>query len=74
MLGTGRSKSLNFTCLNNIPTFQSKGVYFHRGESTVLGSDDMSGLLLDVTKHLCNLKYRIWEKMLDDIDYSESTL
>lgn len=34
----------------------------------------MSGLLLDVTKHLCNLKYRIWEKMLDDIDYSESTL
>lgn len=43
-------------------------------ESSALGSDDMSGLLIDVTKHLCNLKYRIWEKMLDDIDYSESTL
>lgn len=33
----------------------------------------MSGLLIDVTKHLCNLKYRVWEKMLDDIDYSEYT-
>lgn len=34
----------------------------------------MSGLLMDVPKHLCNLKYTIWEKMLDAIDYSESTL
>lgn len=31
----------------------------------------MSGLLIDMTKHLCNLKYRVWEKMLDHIDYSE---
>lgn len=31
----------------------------------------MSGMLIDVTKHLSNLKYRIWEKMLDHIDYSE---
>ncbi|TNM96813.1 hypothetical protein fugu_014969 [Takifugu bimaculatus] len=46
----------------------------NRGESTALGSDDMSGLLLDVTKHLCNLKYRIWEKMLDDIGYTPVTL
>lgn len=33
----------------------------------------MSGLLIDVTKHVCNLKYNVWEKMLDHIDYSEYT-
>lgn len=31
----------------------------------------MTGLLIDVTRHLSNLKYRAWEKMLDHIDYSE---
>lgn len=44
----------------------------HRSKSAVLGPDDMSGLLVDVTKHVSNLKYRVWEKMLDKIDYSES--
>uniref|UniRef100_A0A3Q3WZB4 Uncharacterized protein n=1 Tax=Mola mola TaxID=94237 RepID=A0A3Q3WZB4_MOLML len=39
-----------------------------------LGSDDMSGLLIDVTKHICNLKYRVWEKILEDIDYTPVTL
>ncbi|KAG7239980.1 hypothetical protein INR49_028090, partial [Caranx melampygus] len=29
----------------------------------------MSGLLIDVTQHLSNLKYRVWEKMQDYIDY-----
>uniref|UniRef100_A0A3B3ZZR3 Tripartite motif containing 35-13 n=1 Tax=Periophthalmus magnuspinnatus TaxID=409849 RepID=A0A3B3ZZR3_9GOBI len=38
-----------------------------------LGSD-MTGALIDVTKHLCNLKYRVWEKMLDHIDYTPVTL
>lgn len=33
--------------------------------------DDMSGLLLDATKHLSNLKYSVWEKILDNIDYSK---
>lgn len=42
-------------------------------ESSACGSEDMSGLLIDVAKHLCNLKYRIWENMVDDIDYSELT-
>ncbi|XP_044036793.1 nuclear factor 7, ovary [Siniperca chuatsi] len=45
-----------------------------RGKSVALGPDNMSGLLIDVTKHLCNLKYRVWEKMLDHIDYTPVTL
>lgn len=45
-----------------------------RSESMVLGSDNMSGLLIDVTKHLCNLKYQVWEKVLDHVDYTPVTL
>lgn len=41
-----------------------------RERSIPLGSDNLSGLLIDVTKHLCNLKYKVWEKMLDKIDYT----
>ncbi|KAM4534639.1 zinc-binding protein A33 [Fundulus diaphanus] len=41
---------------------------------TVDGLDDMSGLLMDETKHLSNLKYRVWEKILDNIDYTSVTL
>ncbi|CAK6963112.1 zinc-binding protein A33 [Scomber scombrus] len=45
-----------------------------RSKSTPLDSDIMSGVLIDVTKHLLNLKYRIWEKMLDHVDYTPVTL
>lgn len=45
-----------------------------RSKSAVFGPNDMSGLLIDVTKHVSNLKYRVWEKMLDEIDYSPVTL
>ncbi|KAK5612267.1 hypothetical protein CRENBAI_018784 [Crenichthys baileyi] len=38
------------------------------------GLDDMSGSLIDVTKHLSNLKYRVWEKILDNVDYTSVTL
>ncbi|XP_056144098.1 E3 ubiquitin-protein ligase TRIM35 [Lampris incognitus] len=34
----------------------------------------MSGVLIDVTTHLCNLKYRIWEKMQEHVDYTPVTL
>ncbi|XP_017280783.1 E3 ubiquitin-protein ligase TRIM39 [Kryptolebias marmoratus] len=33
-----------------------------------------SGLLIDVSKHLSNLKYRVWEKLLDKVDYTPVTL
>ncbi|XP_069004609.1 nuclear factor 7, brain [Embiotoca jacksoni] len=45
-----------------------------RGQSMELGSDNMYGLLIDVTKHLCNFKYTVWEKILDHVDYTPVTL
>ncbi|XP_034751209.1 zinc-binding protein A33 [Etheostoma cragini] len=45
-----------------------------RKKSISLDSDNMSGLLIDVTKHLCNLKYKVLEKILDQIEYSPVTL
>lgn len=45
-----------------------------REKSIAFGSENMSGFLIDVTVHLCNLKYNVWEKMLDHIDYTPVTL
>lgn len=44
-----------------------------RCKSAAFGPNDMSGLLIDVTKHVSNLKYRVWEKLLDEIDYCKCT-
>nr|XP_040046004.1 zinc-binding protein A33 isoform X2 [Gasterosteus aculeatus aculeatus] len=45
-----------------------------RERSIAPGSENMSGLLIDVAKHLCNLQYNVWEKILDHIDYTPVTL
>lgn len=45
-----------------------------RGKSVALDPDNMSGILVDMSKHLGNLKYTVWEKMLDQIDYTPVTL
>ncbi|XP_076000501.1 zinc-binding protein A33 [Genypterus blacodes] len=61
-------KEDNMVLLENFKATQD------RCNSTQLGSDYMCGGLIDVSKHLCNLKHRIWEKMLDHIEYTPVTL
>ncbi|XP_061097823.1 E3 ubiquitin-protein ligase TRIM35-like [Conger conger] len=39
-----------------------------------LGDPEVSGPLIDVAKHLGNLKYRVWEKMLGTVQYTPVTL
>ncbi|MEQ2226146.1 hypothetical protein ILYODFUR_024564 [Ilyodon furcidens] len=54
--------------------FQNFKATQDRDRDILDGLDDMSGSLIDVTKHLSNLKYRVWEKILDNVDYTSVTL
>ncbi|KAI5609395.1 tripartite motif-containing protein 35-like, partial [Silurus asotus] len=41
---------------------------------TLQDSEELSGALIHATKHLANLKFRVWEKMQDIVEYSPVTL
>ncbi|XP_029105018.1 zinc-binding protein A33-like [Scleropages formosus] len=45
-----------------------------RSQVRVKDPEEVPGALINVTKHLGNLKYRVWEKMLDVVQYTPAVL
>ncbi|KAK2861007.1 hypothetical protein Q7C36_005173 [Tachysurus vachellii] len=45
-----------------------------RAQCTLQHPEELSGALIYVAKHLANLKFRVWEKMQDTVQYTPVTL
>ncbi|XP_047671039.1 zinc-binding protein A33-like [Tachysurus fulvidraco] len=45
-----------------------------RAQCTLEHPEELSGALIHVAKHLANLKFRVWEKMQDTVQYTPVTL
>ncbi|XP_026803011.3 E3 ubiquitin-protein ligase TRIM35-like [Pangasianodon hypophthalmus] len=45
-----------------------------RAQCTLQHPEELSGALIHVAKHLSNLKFRVWEKMQDAVQYTPITL
>ncbi|XP_026766809.3 zinc-binding protein A33 [Pangasianodon hypophthalmus] len=45
-----------------------------RAQSTLQHPEELSGAMIHVAKHLANLKFRVWEKMQDAVQYTPITL
>ncbi|XP_015803904.1 zinc-binding protein A33 [Nothobranchius furzeri] len=59
---------------NDMDLLQNFKATQDRSQGVLSGLHNMSGLLMDVTKHLSNLKCRVWEKLLDSVGYTHVTL
>ncbi|XP_035271090.1 tripartite motif-containing protein 35-like [Anguilla anguilla] len=59
---------------DDISFLQNYKVTKRRAQSEVSNPEKVSGGSIDVAKHLGNLKYRVWERMLGIIQYTPVTL
>lgn len=64
---------VNMSLSGLVDVSQNSACVHRRSKSAASIPNDMSGLLIDEAKHISNLEYRVWEKILDEIDYCECT-